>query len=287
VALIVHHLKPPFLDGRVSFSLQQTMVSTVRDPTSDMATNSRNGSKLLREVRERKEQSKMRKRFWELGGSRMGDAMGIAKPEEANPETDTVDDEGNVDYRDGNTFAKHMKGQKNESASDFSRNKSITEQRQFLPVYTVREELLNIVRENQITVIVGETGSGKTTQLTQYLHEDGWSQHGLIGCTQPRRVAAMSVAKRVAEEMGVELGDEVGYAIRFEDLTNEKTVIKYMTDGVLLRESLREADLDRYSAIVMVLATPDLALRILTLPISSLRMKLTSDLCTQMSCWVS
>lgn len=228
------------------------MVATVRDPSSDMATNARNGSKLLREVRERREQSKMRKRFWELGGSRMGDAMGIARPEDSNEGNETLDEEGNVDYKDGNTFAKHMKSQKSGSASEFSRTKTITEQRQFLPVYTVREELLNIVRENQITVIVGETGSGKTTQLTQYLHEDGWSQYGLIGCTQPRRVAAMSVAKRVAEEMGVELGDEVGYAIRFEDLTNEKTVIKYMTDGVLLRESLREADLDRYSAIVMV-----------------------------------
>lgn len=71
----------------------------------------------------------------------------------------------------------------------------------------------------------------------------------MVGCTQPRRVAAMSVAKRVSEEMGVELGQEVGYAIRFEDLTSERTVIKYMTDGVLLRESLREPDLDQYSAI--------------------------------------
>jgi hypothetical protein len=255
VALIVHHLKPPFLDGRVSFSLQQTMVSTVRDPSSDMATNSRNGSKLLREVRERKEQSKMRKRFWELGGSRMGDAMGLAKP--ADEGNENTDEDGNVDYREGSSYAKHMKTQKGDSAaSEFSRTKSMSEQRQFLPVYSVREELLNIVRENQITVIVGETGSGKTTQLTQYLHEDGWSQRGLIGCTQPRRVAAMSVAKRVAEEMGVELGDEVGYAIRFEDMTNDKTVIKYMTDGVLLRESLREADLDRYSAIVMVPPLP-------------------------------
>jgi pre-mRNA-splicing factor ATP-dependent RNA helicase DHX38/PRP16 len=73
----------------------------------------------------------------------------------------------------------------------------------------------------------------------------------MIGCTQPRRVAAMSVAKRVAEEMGVELGTQCGYAIRFEDLTSESTVIKYMTDGVLLRESLREPDLDMYSVIIM------------------------------------
>jgi flagellar biosynthesis GTPase FlhF len=283
VALIVHHLKPPFLDGRVSFSLQQTMVSTVRDPSSDMATNSRNGSKLLREVRERKEQSKMRKRFWELGGSRMGDAMGLAKPEESNEGNENMDEEGNVDYREGSSYAKHLKTQKSETApSEFSRTKSMTEQRQFLPVYSVREELLNIVRENQITVIVGETGSGKTTQLTQYLHEDGWSRRGLIGCTQPRRVAAMSVAKRVAEEMGVELGEEVGYAIRFEDMTNDSTVIKYMTDGVLLRESLREADLDRYSAIVMV--PPTSSPPALTF---ARRTKHTSDLSTQTCSLVS
>ncbi|KAK6011112.1 hypothetical protein OSTOST_23814, partial [Ostertagia ostertagi] len=74
---------------------------------------------------------------------------------------------------------------------------------------------------------------------------------GIIGCTQPRRVAAMSVAKRVADEMDVELGQEVGYAIRFEDCTSEKTVIKYMTDGILLRECLGDGDLDQYSAIIM------------------------------------
>jgi pre-mRNA-splicing factor ATP-dependent RNA helicase DHX38/PRP16 len=66
---------------------------------------------------------------------------------------------------------------------------------------------------------VGETGSGKTTQMTQYLYEEGYHRRGVIGCTQPRRVAATSVAKRVAEEMGVELGKEVGYSIRFEDCT--------------------------------------------------------------------
>lgn len=100
-------------------------------------------------------------------------------------------------------------------------------------------------------IVVGETGSGKTTQLTQYLHEDGYTGYGMIGCTQPRRVAAMSVAKRVSDEMGTELGDDVGYSIRFEDCTSDKSVIKYMTDGILLRESLREPDLDMYSAIIM------------------------------------
>ena len=144
-----------------------------------------------------------------------------------------------------------MKDNKLAAQSDFAKTKTIKQQREFLPVYTVRSRLLDVVRENQITVIVGETGSGKTTQLTQYMHEEGYTDFGMVGCTQPRRVAAMSVAKRVAEEMDCELGQEVGYAIRFEDLTTEKTVIKYMTDGVLLRESLRESDLESYSCIIM------------------------------------
>jgi pre-mRNA-splicing factor ATP-dependent RNA helicase DHX38/PRP16 len=82
-------------------------------------------------------------------------------------------------------------------------------------------QLLNVIRENNVVIVVGETGSGKTTQLTQYLHEDGYSKYGMIGCTQPRRVAAMSVAKRVSDEMNTVLGEEVGYAIRFEDCTSD------------------------------------------------------------------
>jgi pre-mRNA-splicing factor ATP-dependent RNA helicase DHX38/PRP16 len=110
------------------------------------------------------------------------------------------------------------------------------EQREFLPIYGCREELMQVIRDNPVVVIVGETGSGKTTQMTQYLKEEGYGDYGVIGCTQPRRVAAMSVAKRVSEEMNIKLGSEVGYAIRFEDCTSKDTIIKYMTDGVLLRE---------------------------------------------------
>lgn len=83
---------------------------------------------------------------------------------------------------------------------------------------------MDAIKENRILIVIGETGSGKTTQITQYLQNSGYSRNGLkIGCTQPRRVAAMSVAKRVAEEMGVQLGEEVGYAIRFEDCTSPNT----------------------------------------------------------------
>lgn len=129
---------------------------------------------------------------------------------------------------------------------------SIQETRKSLPIYSYRDEFLAALGEYQILVIVGETGSGKTTQLPQYLHEAGYTKNGLkVGCTQPRRVAAMSVAARVAEEMGVRLGNEVGYSIRFEDKSNEKTVLKYMTDGMLLREFMTEPDLAGYSAIMI------------------------------------
>ncbi|TKY73326.1 putative pre-mRNA-splicing factor ATP-dependent RNA helicase DHX16 [Spatholobus suberectus] len=103
----------------------------------------------------------------------------------------------------------------------------------------------------QVLVIVGETGSGKTTQIPQYLHEAGYTRHGMIACTQPRRVAAMSVAARVSQEMSVKLGHEVGYSIRFEDCTSEKTILKYMTDGMLLREFLGEPDLASYSVVMV------------------------------------
>lgn len=121
------------------------------------------------------------------------------------------------------------KATKNKGSSAFARNKTLKEQRQYLPAFASREELLRVVRENQgasarfflqpapslelelterasaraVTIVIGETGSGKTTQLTQFLHEEGYSEFGLIGCTQPRRVAAMSVAQRVSEEMEV------------------------------------------------------------------------------------
>ncbi|KAL9617841.1 MAG: hypothetical protein Q9160_007391 [Pyrenula sp. 1 TL-2023] len=129
---------------------------------------------------------------------------------------------------------------------------SIEETRKSLPIYGFRDEIIQAVAEHQILVIVGETGSGKTTQIPQYLHEAGYTKGNMrIGCTQPRRVAAMSVAARVAEEMGVKVGNEVGYAIRFEDSTSDKTVLKYMTDGMLLRELLTDPELSQYSALMI------------------------------------
>jgi pre-mRNA-splicing factor ATP-dependent RNA helicase DHX16 len=124
--------------------------------------------------------------------------------------------------------------------------------RQTLPVYQYKESLLQAIEHNQILIIEGETGSGKTTQIPQYLHEAGYTRNNkVIAITQPRRVAAMSVASRVAYEMNVKLGLDVGYSIRFEDNTSSLTKIKYMTDGVFLRELLTEPTLPTYSVIII------------------------------------
>ncbi|GAA5993596.1 hypothetical protein JCM10908_000131 [Rhodotorula pacifica] len=132
------------------------------------------------------------------------------------------------------------------------RAQSIDEVRKSLPVFAWRQQFLDAVKQYQVLVIEGETGSGKTTQLPQYLYEAGYCSDGKkIGCTQPRRVAAMSVAARVAEEVGCRVGAEVGYSIRFEDCTSDKTKIKYMTDGMLLREFLTEPDLAGYSCMII------------------------------------
>lgn len=130
--------------------------------------------------------------------------------------------------------------------------KDIESTRKSLPMYKFRAPILDAVREHQILILVGETGSGKTTQIPQYLKEDGYCRDGMIvGCTQPRRVAAMSVAARVATEVGCRLGKEVGYSIRFEDKTSPETVLKYMTDGMLLRELLSDPMLSKYSVVIL------------------------------------
>ncbi|KER23198.1 hypothetical protein T265_14685, partial [Opisthorchis viverrini] len=133
-----------------------------------------------------------------------------------------------------------------------SRRETLAEARRSLPIYKFREALLQAIADHQVLIIEGETGSGKTTQIPQYLYEAGYCVGGKrIGCTQPRRVAAMSVAARVSQEMNVKLGGEVGYSIRFEDCTSERTLIKYMTDGMLLREFLLEPDLGGYSVMLI------------------------------------
>ncbi|XP_014680986.1 PREDICTED: putative ATP-dependent RNA helicase DHX33 isoform X2 [Priapulus caudatus] len=127
----------------------------------------------------------------------------------------------------------------------------ILKQRESLAIFSVKEKLLAKIHAHNSCIIIGETASGKTTQLPQFLHEGGFSRQGTIVVTQPRRVAAVSVATRVAQEVGTELGQLVGYTVRFQDVTSPATKIKYMTDGMLLREALGDHLLKRYSVIVL------------------------------------
>ncbi|XP_068379896.1 probable ATP-dependent RNA helicase DHX35 isoform X2 [Eschrichtius robustus] len=130
---------------------------------------------------------------------------------------------------------------------------SIEQQRQKLPVFKLRNHILYLIENYQTVVIVGETGCGKSTQIPQYLAEAGWTAEGrVVGVTQPRRVAAVTVAGRVAEERGAVLGHEVGYCIRFDDCTNPlATRIKFLTDGMLVREMMVDPLLTKYSAIML------------------------------------
>ncbi|KAL1439981.1 hypothetical protein MTO96_009805 [Rhipicephalus appendiculatus] len=122
-----------------------------------------------------------------------------------------------------------------------------------LPVWEYRDKFFEYLNNHQILVLVGETGSGKTTQIPQWCVELLRQKGGRRGvaCTQPRRVAAMSVAARVAEEMDVAIGQEVGYSIRFEDCSSPKTLLKYMTDGMLLREAMSDPLLEAYGVVLL------------------------------------
>ncbi|KAK8497584.1 hypothetical protein V6N13_002986 [Hibiscus sabdariffa] len=133
----------------------------------------------------------------------------------------------------------------------------ILEKRKTLPVWQQKEEFLQVLKANQTLILVGETGSGKTTQIPQFvldavdIETPDKRRKMMVACTQPRRVAAMSVSRRVAEEMDVTIGEEVGYSIRFEDCSGARTVLKYLTDGMLLREAMTDPLLERYKVIIL------------------------------------
>ena len=122
-----------------------------------------------------------------------------------------------------------------------------------LPVAQRRDEIMEAMRGHQVVIVVGETGSGKTTQLPKMAYELACEEgkKGRIGCTQPRRLAAATVARRVAEEMGTQLGERVGYQVRFVEKVKETTNIKFMTDGILLAETQRDRNLKQYDTLII------------------------------------
>ncbi|KAG2650683.1 hypothetical protein PVAP13_1NG198200 [Panicum virgatum] len=239
--------EPAFLQGQSRFSIDMSPVKIFKNPEGSLSRAAALQTALIKERREVREQEQR--------------AMLDSIPKDLNrPWEDPMPDTGErhlaQELRGVGLSAYDMPEWKKEAygkALTFGQRSklSLQEQRQSLPIYKLKKELIQAVHDNQVLVVIGETGSGKTTQVTQYLAEAGYTTRGKIGCTQPRRVAAMSVAKRVAEEFGCRLGEEVGYAIRFEDCTGPDTVIKYMTDGMLLREILVDENLSQYSVIML------------------------------------
>jgi len=240
--------EPPFLRGHGRQWVELSPVKIVKNPDGSLAQSAMMGNALQKERREMKQAQR--------------EAEVSAVPATLNNDwIDPLPEDG------GRTLAANMRGvgmaPKEEpewkkhvtggSKASYGKKekKSILEQRQSLPIAKLKDDLLKAVYDNQVLIVIGETGSGKTTQITQYLAEAGYTTRGKIGCTQPRRVAAMSVAKRVSEEFGCRLGQEVGYTIRFEDCTSPETKIKYMTDGMLLREHLIDGEMMQYSIIML------------------------------------
>ncbi|TFY78795.1 hypothetical protein EWM64_g5219 [Hericium alpestre] len=241
--------EPPFLRGQTKRTLDLSPVKIVKAPDGSLNRAALAGASLAKERRELRQQ-------------------------EANEQVDSEARDFNAPWLDPmakeseKTFAQDLRGslrgQKAQEttswkASAFNKattfgeitSLSLQDQRKSLPIYKLRDPLLQAIKDHQILIVVGDTGSGKTTQMTQYLAEAGFADKAKIGCTQPRRVAAMSVAKRVAEEVGCRLGQEVGYTIRFEDCTSPETRIKYMTDGMLQRECVIDPDMSQYSVIML------------------------------------
>ena len=125
--------------------------------------------------------------------------------------------------------------------------------RQSLPVFKNKDQIMKYITKNQVTILIGETGSGKSTQIPQFILDELYKEkvHGSIAVTQPRRVAAINLASRVSQEHGCNVGDQVGYSVRFDNTTNSKTRLKYLTDGMLLRELMMDRSLKEYNTIII------------------------------------
>ena len=265
--------EPPFLTGQTKLSLELSPIRVVKAPDGSLNRAAMAGGVLAKERKEMRQQEAEAAKA--EGEKEKVDLMSQWQDPMANPEQRKFANDVRNANRDGQRGGPGGSGYAGGTAGggggalepvaewkrviqnkdqSFGKRTSLSmkEQRETLPIYSFRSQLIKAVQDNQILIVIGETGSGKTTQLTQYLAEAGFTKSGrMIGCTQPRRVAAMSVAKRVSEEVGCKLGDEVGYTIRFEDCTSPSTRIKYMTDGMLQREILLDPELKRYSVIML------------------------------------
>lgn len=240
--------EPPFLQGQTKQSLDLSPIRVVKAPDGSLNRAAQQGVQLAQERRDLRAQEAREKAAEAMQNRDMSSAWNdpMARPEDRRFASDVREN-----ATPQSNAASEWKRQNARRSIGKRTNMTIKEQRESLPAFKLRKSFLQAMDENQVLIVKGETGSGKTTQLPQYLAEAGYGNRGMIGCTQPRRVAAVSVAKRVSEEVGCKLGNEVGYTIRFEDVTSPDTTIKFMTDGILLRESVLDPRLEKYSVIML------------------------------------
>ena len=243
--------EPPFLAGQTKQSLELSPIRIVKAPDGSLNRAAMSGTALAKERRELKQQEAAEKAAEQASradlSSQWQDPM-IA-PEHRKFASDLRSVQS---YRPAESVPEWKRAALGKDQPLGRRtNLTMKQQREGLPIFKFRKQLLEAIEANRILVVVGDTGSGKSTQMTQYLAEAGYADRGVIGCTQPRRVAAISLAKRVADENGSILGEEIGYTIRFEDRSGPQTRIKYMTDGILLRQLLYDDTLREYSVIIL------------------------------------
>ena len=247
----VREEEPPFLAGQTKQSLELSPIRVVKAPDGSLNRAAMSGTSLAKERRDLRQAEAQDKAAEQAAhvdlNAQWQDPM--VAPDQRKFASDLRNPQAQKTTEVVPEWKRVTQGK--EQSLGKRTSMSIKQQRESLPVYKFKKQLIDAIHNNQLLIVVGDTGSGKTTQLTQYLAEAGFANIGMIGCTQPRRVAAMSVAKRVAEEVGCRLGQEVGYTIRFEDCTSPETRIKYMTDGMLQREVLLDPDLKRYSVIML------------------------------------
>ncbi|PGH26830.1 hypothetical protein AJ80_01410 [Polytolypa hystricis UAMH7299] len=243
--------EPPFLAGQTKQSLELSPIRVVKAPDGSLNRAAMAGTNLAKDRRELRQQEAQDKAAEQA--SQIDLSAQWQDPMMAPDQKKFASELRSVQVQKTTESLPEWKRATQPKDQSFGKrtNMTIKQQRESLPVFKFRNQLLDAVRDNQLLIVVGDTGSGKTTQVTQYLAEGGFANKGIIGCTQPRRVAAVSVAKRVAEEVGCQLGAEVGYTIRFEDCSSPQTKIKYMTDGILQREILLDPNLKKYSVIML------------------------------------
>lgn len=231
-------------------STSSGFVEPVKDPTSDLVQICKRGSSVLREFRNERDRIRAVRDKLSAASSFLG-KLRFSEGDDEDLEDPFAVNNALSSSRFSDAFTDDSSDAVSDTPTKSSMSSDHDDDRSTLPFASCRKDFLQLIAENSVIVLVGETGSGKTTQIGQYLLEAGYGSSGCVCITQPRRVAAVSVARRVAGEMRCKIGTTVGYSIRFEDVSSSATKLRFVTDGILLRESVQDPLLERYSCVVL------------------------------------